>query len=269
MRLRIIKSFVKFPINLTKRAPIFVIRAFRRYVRIKPLNFIGGVEAHVLVVKKREYARIAKICVESFCFYNDSSRVTIYVDSVTESSVRKELSRLIKRGRVSIKSLFNEDKWQIQKIDLIFSLIGTKDIFMDADLKWNAPLPELKNVTFFVREYEIDKEKDLGKIIASAIKSSGQLGSMKNTSFFTWSGYEPERNLLTRVLKLEKDIHEFATAASNFSSSWMARMSEQLALSLAVEEIEGLSIDYLKSADGFKDGTFVESSYFGATGATF
>jgi hypothetical protein len=92
---------------------------------------------------------------------------------------------------------------------------------------------------------------------------------MKNTSFFTWSGYEPASNLLTRVLKIEKDIHEFATATGNFSSSWMARMSEQLALSLAVEEISELKIDYLKSADGFKDGAFVESSYFGATGATF
>jgi hypothetical protein len=234
-----------------------------------PLKYVGEIQAHVLVVKKSEYARIAKICIESFCFHNSSSRVTVYVDDLTENAVRKELSTLIKKNRVRIESLLNEDKWQIQKIDLIFSLIGKDEIFMDADLKWNAPLPKLNNVTFFVREYEIDLEKDLGKNIAKAVKSSRQPGSMKNTSFFSWSGFEPDNNLLTRVRELEKDIFEFATSTSDLSSSWMARMSEQLALSLAFEEIDGLKIDYLKSSDGFKDGTFVESSYFGATGATF
>jgi hypothetical protein len=92
---------------------------------------------------------------------------------------------------------------------------------------------------------------------------------MKNTSFFSWSGFEPDDNLLARVRELEKDIFEFATSTRDLSSSWMARMSEQIALSLAVEEIDEIKIDYLKSSDGFKDGTFVESSYFGATGATF
>jgi hypothetical protein len=46
------------------------------------------------------------------------------------------------------------------------------------------------------------------------------------------------------------------------------RISEQIALSLLVEKLNS-PIYFLKESDGFKDGSFVESSYFGATGASF
>ena len=46
------------------------------------------------------------------------------------------------------------------------------------------------------------------------------------------------------------------------------RISEQLALSLAVESWNE-EIFLLKSYDGHMDGQFVESSYYGATGISF
>jgi hypothetical protein len=59
-------------------------------------------------------------------------------------------------------------------------------------------------------------------------------------------------------------IEEMSVSDSTKES--LKRVSEQLCLSILVPESES---NYLKDADSQFDGTFVESSYFGATGTRF
>jgi hypothetical protein len=46
------------------------------------------------------------------------------------------------------------------------------------------------------------------------------------------------------------------------------RISEQIALS-ALVDVKNQEVNFLKKVDGYRDGSFVESSYFGATGSAF
>jgi hypothetical protein len=71
-------------------------------------------------------------------------------------------------------------------------------------------------------------------------------------------------------MAIEKMIHE--TVNSQLipldDKNFVRRISEQLALSLFVEKL-GQAIYFLKENDGHRDGSFLESSYFGATGSQF
>lgn len=231
-----------------------------------------NLEANVLVVKKKEYSKIAQICVESFCFFNPQSVVKVHVDDETKYDVELSLSRLINMGRVYLEDVKNkETKWQIQKLDLICSLSGSSSLFMDADLRWNGPLPKIKGTTFFVNEYSLDDNEVYRLLLKSIFPDKQSFGSMKNTSIFSWGGYSAESENRSRIYEIERKISDFLDDGNPevLKEEQVFRMSEQLALSLAVEEFPNIEIGFLKIKDGFKDGSFVESSYFGATGASF
>jgi hypothetical protein len=240
--------------------------------RTKPLFSTLALETHLLVVKKKKYAPIAKICIESFCFYNPAYVAVVHVDSSTAGEVKKNLKGLIKKNRVRLVLVPNQlDTWQIQKLHLICSLTGSPSCFMDADLKWNGPLPDTTGVTFFVNEFQLDDDSTYRDELFKIFPEKQFLGTMKNSSFFTWGGYRISNHERNRIFEIERSLVDFFGQGANSgdTNNGAVRMSEQLALSLAVEEMTQLPINYLKSVDGFKDGTFVESSYFGATGATF
>jgi hypothetical protein len=94
--------------------------------------------------------------------------------------------------------------------------------------------------------------------------------TMKNTSFISWGSYKVTQAEKNQVLAIEKSIIE--TADSQHvpldDKSSVKRISEQLALSLFAEKIPE-EIFFLKVSDGHRDGSFLESSYFGATGSQF
>ena len=231
-----------------------------------------AIEAHVLVVKNKKYAPIAKICIESFCFYNPGYIAVVHVDSFTADETQKCLKSLIRKKRVRLVFVPNQQvTWQTQKLELICSLSGSSSLFMDADLKWNGPLPEIAGVTFFVNEFQLDDDTTYSEKLFTLFPEKQFLGTMKNTSFFTWGGSRISNHERNRILEIEGILVDSFTIDTDLgdTNSGLVRMSEQLALSLAIEEMTQLAVYYLKSSDGFKDGTFLESSYFGATGATF
>ena len=240
--------------------------------RTKPLTSSLADEAHVLVVKNKRYAPIAKICLESFCFYNSTYVVVVHFDSSTEDEVKKNLKGLIRKNRVRLVLVPDQlATWQNQKLHLICSLSGSTSNFMDADLKWNGALPEVSGVTFFVNEFQLDEDTTYCEQLSKIFPEKKFLGTMKNSSFFTWAGHGISGSEKRRIFEIERLLFDFFTTDpdSGDTNSGVARMSEQLALSLAMEEMTHLPINFLKSVVGFKDGSFVESSYFGATGATF
>ena len=266
--LRIILRKVK---KLIHRA-CTVLVSWWRNLRIKPTTQEFAEETHVLVVKKGAYVSIAKICIESFCYFNRNHVVIVHVDDSTSDKVKQSLRGLIRKSRVRISRVHDEEpKWQIQKLNLIISMSGSFSSFMDADLKWNGPLPQIQNVTFFVNEFQLDRDDDYRIKLREVFPEKKSLGFMKNTSFFSWGGYRVSLEQKNRIFEIENTLSNSLTGEDllHDQNSGLARMSEQLALSLAVEEMTELKVEYLKSVDGFKDGAFVESSYFGATGASF
>jgi hypothetical protein len=227
---------------------------------------------HLLVVVNPKYASLAKICLESFLYYNPHSVATVHCDSKTIFAAESSLRALIKRGSVVVllDQTNNEKTWQEQKLDLILQLRGSEAIFMDADLRWNGELRELKGVTFFVKEFNFQEDQKYKVFLSKILKDNESIDSMKNTSFFTWSGLEINDSLMADLFdlyrRLIKGSEKFLTDINE--QNGMKRISEQLALSLA-SDWWGLPIDFLKEVDNFRDGSFVESSYFGATGSEF
>jgi len=227
---------------------------------------------HLLVVKNPKYASLARICLESFLFYNPNSTATVHCDLATLVPVERSLKKLINRGLVIVSAnLASENQaWQEQKLNLIIGLRGTKSIFMDADLRWNGMLKEMREVTFFVKEFDFNSQSKYQTFLGHVFTDGHPLGSMKNTSFFTWSGKNISDEEIMQIFqayrKLLKGSEVLMTEPED--QNGMKRISEQLALSV-VSESWRHKIDYLKEIDGFRDGEFVESSYFGATGSEF
>ena len=93
---------------------------------------------------------------------------------------------------------------------------------------------------------------------------------MKNTSFLYWGDYKPAVNdrefIIGTMVKL-KELCDSEIIPPEDTVS-IIRISEQIALS-ALVDVTNQEVNFLKQIDGFRDGSFVESSYFGATGAVF
>jgi hypothetical protein len=265
--LRKIKKSIKAIILAISRRVISL-----RYLYTKPNSASdASFEANLLVVKKAIYARIAKVCVESFLHYNPKSFVIIHVDNETKEEVCKKLRRLIKRGNVEVRlTEHQEQSWQDSKLDLILSLSDSKKFFMDADLKWNGPIPRISDTTLFVDEFKFLENPFYAPFFRCAWFSEYSEASMKNTSFFYWGGYTPtsqDKSEIERVMDKIIELTSDTKHDPDFNQSTL-RISEQIALSLLVEKT-GKRVGFLKKSDGYKDGSFVESSYFGATGASF
>jgi len=262
-----LKRYIKSSIILINRS----LMSFR-YINLKSkLSFDGHYEAHLLLVKNEIYAQIAKICVESFLFYNPNSIVVIHVDNKTKAATQKTLKKLVLKKKVSILQIENETApWQDSKLNLILSLGDHKKFFMDADLKWNGPISPLNGITLFVKEFAFEENSFYEPITSSNWFSEYSNATMKNTSFFHWGTYKPSEGDKKQIESLMNKIEITTNNQVNSGdfNSRTKRISEQIALSLLVEKLNQ-SVYFIKDSDGFKDGSFVESSYFGATGVTF
>jgi hypothetical protein len=228
--------------------------------------------AHLLVVKNRKYANLAKICAESFIYNNPKSKITIHCDENTFAETKRQLKVLISRKKVDVifDQFFQSNTWQVQKLNLILSLCGTEEIFMDADLKWNGKLDYLTHPTFFYEEFALEDSQFFSKVLNHLFPEIESFGTMKNTSFFTWHKLKLTDMQKNRVLdyneKVTKYAQEHACVSDQFAE--LERISEQLVLSF-LSEYWNIGLKFLKDSDDIFDGQFVESSYFGATGGEF
>jgi hypothetical protein len=227
--------------------------------------------ANLLVVKKPVYAGIAKICAESFLHFNPSCNLIIHVDSNTHKEVSKRLRKLIKRGKVSLHLLDEQDlSWQELKLNLALKMKDRNEFFMDADLRWNGPIPNLDAPKFFVEEFLFQNREPYLSLINSKNWEFGQKLSMKNTSFIYWGSSQPDTECQKVVERIMTFLHRYCaeTSMELIEKESLMRISEQVALSVLVDYLK-IPITFLKEVDGYRDGSFVESSYFGATGSVF
>lgn len=259
-----------------------VLRFGLRYLQSvsRSLNYLYGPKskvgnskylANLLVVKKPIYAGIAKICVESFLYFNPSCNVIVHVDSSTQNAVSKKLRKLVKRGKVSLHLLEDQDSsWQELKLNLALNMKNRNEFFMDADLRWNGPIPNLDAPKFFVEEFLFRNREPYLSLIRSKNWEFGQQISMKNTSFIYWGSLQPDIEHQRIVERIMTYLVTYCNEASIelIEKESLMRISEQVALSILVDYLK-IPITFLKEVDGYRDGSLVESSYFGATGSVF
>jgi hypothetical protein len=236
----------------------------------------GLFRIHLLVVKQEKYVPISRICVISFLYFHPNSEVFLHADRHTLPLLKKW--KLRKKHANSIKFIEimdSENKtWQDLKLQLIYQLSGTSDIFIDADLKWNGPLEEFmlkdRYVYFFVEEYKLTENPTFMKMLSQQEFSDYRDSSMWNTSFVCLSGFTIRTEQIEEVNLLQEQILSYSRKfiENKTEVNSVIRISEQLAISLAASKWEK-KIKALKAKDGYKDGSFLESSYFGATGTHF
>ena len=230
------------------------------------------ITAHILVIINDDYARIAKICVESFLHFNPNCKVILHCDSATLPNTQKLFQKSIKRRNIEFRLIDQPalQLWQVTKLNLILSMNGTSDIFMDADLRWNGPLPAVECFTYFVREFEMKDKSPFRELLSVGFKEDFPDTYMKNVSFISFANDHLPIEALNlagfysqKYLKLVN-----SNLVGELDKASVSRMVEQVVLSLLVPKYLK-HIAYLKTSDQIMDGRFVESSYFGATGARF
>ena len=227
---------------------------------------------HLLCVKNPVYAKIAQVCVESFLFHHPAATVIVHCDEATVSAAEDLLGRSRRGRKASVVATFEGSvaSWQEHKVDLILSMNGTSDIFIDADLRWNGPIPRpISGITLFVNEFDMTERSPYLQVVrrlAPGLTSA----HMYNTSFFTFGSVDVGSDLLANV-RSELECFPQTLEHSDLGRSdldQLMRIREQIVLGVSLQ-IAGLQISTLKDSDTVRDGAFVESSYFGATGSSF
>jgi hypothetical protein len=148
-------------------------------------------------------------------------------------------------------------------LELFKTLKSSKDVFLDADLKFNGSLPEFTNITFFVKEENFFAKLD------HLQKSTNKITfcTNRNTSIFSWGKACLDFKQLSILDELYENLEEFLVPGDRYNQ-YVGHLREQIAMSILVQLLEK-DINYLKDSDSQFDGKLVESSYFGATGSLY
>lgn len=259
--LRIIKA-IKRRINGFKN---YLLEAHKlRFLEPKNTN-PNELVAHLLIVKKLEYIKIAQICVRSFLYFHPTSKIIVHTDNSTYTKSRRKLKR---HNVVVINDCDANTPWQISKINIAVNLESKNSLLIDADLKWNGPVFLTGKPTFFVKEFCFMNDSKYAEIFATGEWKRYLNFSMKNTSIFS-PGNKPLSNLEKDFSYSIKQEFDGLVSQSNLDlkvKEELSRISEQVALSLLFEDS---MCEFVKETDAQFDGQVVESSYFGATGTRF
>ena len=225
---------------------------------------------HFLVVKDDKYVPAVRVAIESFLYWNSSSTAVVHCDGLTFKALNSSLRRPIQRGRVKVVHHIPNDKpWQVSKMDLILSLNGTDEVYMDSDLRWNGPCPKLIGPLFYVYEFELANHPDFVDLSRDLLSKTWPAAQMYNTSFVYFDNLPLHEQQINQVYRLYSNINDWSknTNIEEARKNSFERLSEQIAVSVVI--CSALKIGSLKSADSRADGQFVESSYLGATGLGF
>jgi hypothetical protein len=247
-------------------------RYFRDLQKLQPVKISSNpYSANMLVVNNSSYVNVSRVCALSFLKFNPESHVKIHVDEETRPLAEKVYSKEIARRKVTLVKVNPVvEPWQRRKVDLICSMSEDLEFYMDADLRWNGPLNLSHELTFFVREFLIGDNESYAKAFRTLGLSWINDSKMKNTSFFYWGNQVDQNPLKERVQKIYATILDALNRSSleEKLKTDLTRLSEQIAMSAALEETETMLV-FLKAKDGQMDGSFLESSYYGATGTSF
>ena len=227
--------------------------------------------AHLLAAKNTKYLKIAKIAVSSFLYHNPNSSVVIHCDTHTYSSAQLEFKYFSKRGTVKILHNGHENKsWQVQKIELLCDIAHLEsNFYMDCDVRWNGSLTLSDLTTSYVSEFKLADKSPFREMLP-ALKIQNSQVEMLNTTFVYLYPGKFSNAELGEISRYHNEILNLCTsgAVAKLDIEQTSRLSEQLGYSIFLAN-SGRKHIALKSQDGHMDGSFLESSYFGATGVEF
>lgn len=225
-----------------------------------------------MLTREIQYVDLAEICVYSFLHYHPNTIFTLHCDEKTIDHAILKFDKEIDKGRVNLQVLDCESgaNWQEQKLELILRMSGTKEIFLDADLRWNGAFSsESDGVLFFVKEFELRKKSPFREMLTQFHFAPPDT-SMKNVSIFSFNGYElreADSALIRDTMEQYRDLVA-STIVGKLDRPAIGRVIEQFTLSVCSETWD-TEVSFVKEVDKPLDGRIVESCYFGATGGTF
>jgi len=241
-----------------------------RFTKARTPNYFEYV-VEMLVVIDQKYSELAKIACLSFLHHHPNAKILINCDLKNATILRNLLNREIVRGCIALNVINLRDKsWQQEKLELILRMSGTFKIFMDADLKWNGQLGNINKPKVFTIEFAFREKSPFRELENKlSITFPGQI-YMMNTSFLTFNGRGLPAGVGSGALEMHSTFTDLLKACDIAKSDepQLIRMSEQIVLSVFFSKL-GWFAEPLKEIDVFKDGKFVESSYYGASGGQF
>lgn len=227
--------------------------------------------AHMLAAKNTKYLKIAKIAVASFLYHNPNSRVVIHCDPFTYDSAQSEFSFFINRGKVSIRNNGQgSQSWQLQKINLLCEIANQEsNFYMDCDVRWNGSLTLNNLCTSYVSEFKLVDKSPFRELIYALDLQSSQLEMLNTTFVYLYPG-RFSNSELGEIIRYHNEILNLCKTGivAKLDIEKTTRVSEQLGYSIFLAN-SGRKHIALKTQDGHMDGSFLESSYFGATGVEF
>ncbi len=227
-----------------------------------------NLNCHYLVVNDPIYAKLAVYSIASFLFHNRNFKVVIHSDAKCFRALLWR-SRIFFGSKCKVLRVQNSSEDPMyQKALLLLQLQGTKDIFVDADTRFNGVLKGQDSITVLVREFRLE-EQETWLYVSKLLEIDPTKSFMLNTSFFTWSGVH---------LNVTSDLfHDFyqkylSLPWSDLSNLFLiqerslTRLVEQFFFSILLSSHD---VDFLKEHDKVADKGVIESTYYGASGYRF
>lgn len=254
---------------------IFRIRqVIRKRVRRFGVGTDDTLESHtfaICCVKRPAYVQMAVENINSLHFHNPKNKVVVYVDSVCADAYNTLYKKLDYPSQVRLNEFIATDQpWQISKISVLIDASLHNRILTDADGIWRAnPKIDSSKVVFLVVAYSFNSNPLEMKMIQS-------LFSLQRWT--TYAHYVTGFVFIPRKFmtpKLARDIRmiskkiiakKYAFRHSKIQAESLARLAEEIAVSLAVQEnIPAKQISTLKRTDGPSDKNILQSLYYGCT----
>lgn len=227
--------------------------------------------AHILAAKDTKYLAIAKIAVASFLYHNPKSQVVIHCDNATYRQALLEFKFFMKRGTVKIIPNNQDDNsWQLQKINLLCEIANKQsNFYMDCDVRWNGCLTLPEVCTSYVSEFQLREKSPFLELLPLLGLESHEIQMLNTTFVYLYPGNFTDSEL-GEIVNCHDEIIKLCNsgAVAELDVEQIKRLSEQIGYSIFLCK-SGRKHVPLKSHDGHMDGSFLESSYFGATGAEF
>jgi hypothetical protein len=220
---------------------------------------------HILLMKRAQYIKPVIKCCNSIWDHAPETRIEIWIDDNLREDFQKEKHRLMREDRVDTKEVpLQNSEWQKNKLQIISNEMNPEDLFVDADLIWNGAPPRPQTPMFFVSEYLMNARTLTLWLLRKLKVDLSKNWYMLNVSVVGLSNLSKDISFQERVNELYDAIRH-VEPDDNFGFDdipTLRRMSEQIALSIAVQELGEYTV--LKDSDTYMDGGIAESYYLGA-----